>query len=177
MVRLYLVRHAVAEEAAEGLRFADPLRALTARGRRRFRRSARVFARLGEDLDLIFSSPVLRAVQTAELLAGALRHDEVRVLDELRPDAAVPPLLARLSELEATSVALVGHKRLLCDLAVILAGVPLEDAERLRLKRGAIARIDVRKLCADVSGKPRWWLGPSGESVRDGLPLEGGAER
>jgi phosphohistidine phosphatase len=170
-VRLYLIRHAVAEDQPENMRFADPLRALTARGRRRFRRSARAFARLGEEVGLILSSPMLRSVQTAELLAAALRQDEVRVLDELRPDAGVPLLLERLSELGVESVALVGHKRLLCELAIVLAGVPFEDATRLRFKRGAIARIDVRKLSAAASGKPRWWLGPDGEPLRDGLPL------
>jgi len=176
MVRLYLIRHAVAEEPAAE-RFVDPGRALTGKGRRRFRRSARTFAKLGEEVDAICTSPILRAVQTAELLAAALGHDEVRVLDELRPDAGILPLLARLSDLEVASVALVGHKRLLCDLAVALAGVSFEDAARLRLKRGAIARIDVRKLAADASGKPRWWLAPQGLSVRDGLPLDGAESR
>jgi phosphohistidine phosphatase len=171
MVRLYLVRHAAAEELPEGMRFADPQRALTVRGRRRFRRSARIFARLDEEVGLILASPLLRSVQTAELLASALRKDEVRVLDKLLPEAEVPMLLERLSALAETSVALVSHKRLLCKLAVVLAGVPLEDATRLQLKHGAIARIDVRTLSAGASGKPRWWLGPAAESIQSGLPL------
>jgi phosphohistidine phosphatase len=173
MLRLYLVRHAVAEDLPEGLRFGDPLRALTARGRRRFRRGAQAFAQLEEGVDLILSSPVLRAVQTAELLAAALGHDDVRILDELGPDSGAPRLLGRLSSLGVTSAALVGHKRLLSELAVALAGVPIEDAARLRLKRGAIARIDVRKLTGETCGKPRWWLGPSAGPLRDGLPLDG----
>jgi phosphohistidine phosphatase len=172
MIRLYLVRHAIAEELPEGQRFADPVRALTAKGRRRFRRSARAFADMGEEVDVICTSPLLRAVQTAELLASALRHDEVKVVDELLPDAAVAPLLVRLAELGAQSAALVGHKRLLCDLAGTLAGLPLEDAGRLRLKRGTIVRIDVRKLAANGPARPRWWLGPEAGPVRDGLPLE-----
>lgn len=177
MLRLYLVRHAIAEELPDEQPFADPLRALTAKGRRQFRRSARAFAGLEEQVDLICASPVLRAVQTAELLAGALGDEEVRVLDELRPDAGVAPLRARLAELKAGSVALVGHKRLLSELAVTLAGLPLEDASRLRLKRGAIARIDVRGLSSNAAGKPRWWLGRAGDAVHAGLPLLEGALR
>lgn len=173
MVRLYLIRHAVADEPIEGLRFAEPLRSLTAKGRRRFRRSAKTFAALGEEVDAIFSSPILRAVQTAELLSAALQEDEVHVLDELRPDAAVAPLIARLAGMQPLAVALVGHKRLLCELAAALAGVPLEEAARIRLKRGAIARIDVHKLRADGLGKPRWWLAPAAASVQEGLPLDG----
>jgi phosphohistidine phosphatase len=180
MIRLYLVRHAIAEELPDGQRFADPMRALTAKGRRRFRRSARAFAEMGEEVDVICTSPLLRAVQTAEVLAAALRHDEVKVLDELLPESAVPPLLLRLAELGAQSAALVGHKRLLCDLAGTLAGLPvedtarlrLEDTARLRLKRGTIVRIDVRKLSANAMARPRWWLGPEAGPLRDGLPLE-----
>jgi phosphohistidine phosphatase SixA len=82
----------------------------------------------------------------------------------------VESLLARLSTLQVRSVALVGHRRLLKELAVILSGVALGEAARVRFKRGAIARIDVRKMSAD-SGAPRWWLAPSGKPLRDGLPL------
>lgn len=170
MIRLYLVRHAIAEDALED-EAADALRALTARGRRRFRRSARAFAKLGEQVDLVCTSPLLRAAQTAELLAAALGQDEVRVLDELSRGAPVRPLLERLSRLGADSVALVGHRRLLKELAVAVTGVSLAEAAHVRFKRGAIARIDVRKLSADPSGAPRWWIAP-GERLRHGLPLD-----
>ena len=171
MIRLYLVRHAIAAEPAGEPAPADGLRALTAKGRRRFRRSARAFAELGEEVELVCTSPVLRAVQTAELLAGALGHDEVRVLEELRRNGRVEPLLAILSSLEVRSIALVGHRRLLKELAVNLSGIAFAEAARVRFKRGAIARIDVRKMSAD-SGAPRWWLAPSGRPLRDGLPLQ-----
>ena len=167
---MYLVRHAIAAEPEEGAPLEDALRALTAKGRRRFQRSARAFARLGEEVELVCTSPVLRAVQTAELLAAALGHDEVRVLEELRRSGGIGPLLAKLSTLEVRSVALVGHRRLLKELAVTLSGVALGEAARVRFKRGAIARIDVRRMSAD-SGAPRWWLAPSGKPLRDGLPL------
>jgi len=171
MMRLYLVRHAIAEESTEAESSMDELRALTMKGRRRFRRSALAFAKLGESVDLICSSPVLRAAQTAELLATALGHDDIRVLQELSRDSAVPPLLARLSQLGAVSVALVGHRRLLKELAVAVTSVSFERAVHVRFKRGAIARIDVRRLSADPTGRPRWWLAPDGP-LREGLPLD-----
>jgi phosphohistidine phosphatase len=153
-MRLYLIRHAIAEETES--RFLDPLRALTAKGRRRFRRSARAFAELDESITAIFTSPFVRAVQTAELLAAALQHEEVTVLDELRPDAAVEPLLRRLAELDVESAALIGHKRLLSELAAELAGV-----DDLRIKHGVISRLDVRDL-TESSAKPRWRLSAAG---------------
>ncbi len=171
MLRLYLVRHAVADAPVETTPAVDALRALTAKGRRQFRRNARAFARLGEEIELICSSPSLRAAQTAELLAAALGHDDVRVVEELRRNAALPPLLARLAATDAGSIALVGHRRLLKELAVAVTGVAFEDAVHVRFKRGAIARIDVRKISADPSGTPRWWIAP-GRALREGLPLD-----
>jgi phosphohistidine phosphatase len=172
-MRLYLVRHAIAEDAPEGNPFADPLRALTPKGRRRFRRSARRLRNLGEKVDAICTSPLLRAVQTAEMLGALLGLDEVRPLDELRPDAATGPLVARLRTLDARGVALVGHKRLLCELAALLTGMPLEESTHLRVRRGAILRIDVRSLATEPSGRPRWWIQPVSASVCEGLPLFG----
>jgi phosphohistidine phosphatase len=171
MIRLYLVRHAIAADAIEAASTADALRALTAKGRRRFRRSARAFARLGEHVDLICTSPILRAVQTAELLAAALAHDDVQVLEELHRAAPLPPLLARLSQFGAGSVALIGHRRLLKELAVAVTGASFAEAAHVRFKRGAIARIDVQRLSEEPSGRPRWWIAP-GEPLREGLPLD-----
>jgi len=149
-----------------------PCATLTAKGRRRFRRSARRFADLKEPVDAILSSPALRAVQTAEILAAALHSDEVQILDELNADGAPALLLSRLAALDARAVALVGHNRQLCDVAARLADLPFEDTARLRLKRGTMVRIDVRKLGGDATGKARWWLGADGGSPLAGLPFD-----
>src|SRR5258705_12060814 len=92
-MRLYLIRHAEAVDSPPGARFLDDLRALTPRGGRRFRKTARAFAELGETIAAVRSSPALRAVQTAELLAAQIERAPVVVLDELRPNvpAVVPP--------------------------------------------------------------------------------------
>src|SRR5207247_2813001 len=85
MIRIYLVRHGIAVDPAEMGSLDDEARPLTGKGRKRFRRLARAFRDLGEPLDFIFTSPLVRAVQTAEILCGALRGDEIGVVDELRP--------------------------------------------------------------------------------------------
>jgi phosphohistidine phosphatase SixA len=73
VIRLYLVRHAIAAEPAGGAALVDGLRALTAKGRRRFRRSARAFTRLEEEVELVCTSPVLRAVQDRRAVRSAWR--------------------------------------------------------------------------------------------------------
>ena len=149
-MRLYLIRHAEAVDSPPGARFLDDLRALTPRGDRRFRRTARAFAKLGETIEAVRSSPVLRAVQTAELLAAQLERPPVAVLDELRPNVAAVVLRDWLLSQTDPSIALVGHGRQLRDLARLLIGPELP----FTLKKGCIFRIDLQ----GKRGSPRWRL-------------------
>ena len=134
-MRVYLVRSATAEGAVDS--------ALSAKGRRRFRRIARAFARLGEPVDQIWTSPALRAIQTAELLAATLAHDMVDVALELRPGGSPEAVLERLAYEGKGGVVLVGHKRQLAEVAARIVGL---SGESVYLKKGAIARLDVRGL-------------------------------
>ena len=61
MIRLYLVRHGIALERDEHPEVPDESRPLTAKGRLRFRRASRAFARLGESVDLLFERDDLPA--------------------------------------------------------------------------------------------------------------------
>ena len=67
---LYLVRHAIAQVADPGMRDAD--RRLTAQGRQRMRRAARGLRSLGIVPDMVLSSPLLRAAETAAILVRVL---------------------------------------------------------------------------------------------------------
>src|SRR4051812_19864292 len=80
-LELYIVRHAAAEDVPAGT--PDAYRPLTTKGREKFRKTARKVAVKVRSIDLIFTSPLVRAVQTAEILAGELAHDAVRVLPAL----------------------------------------------------------------------------------------------
>src|SRR5258705_8232258 len=119
-MRLYLIRHAEAVDPPPGARFLDDLRALTPRGGRRFRKTARAFAELGETIAAVRSSPALRAVQTAELLAAQLERAPVVVLDELRPNVAAVGLRDRLLPPSEGAIRPAGHRRPPRDLARVL---------------------------------------------------------
>lgn len=110
-LHIYLVRHAEADEGGY-----DAYRALTGSGRARMRRTADLFAAEMGPLDLILSSPLVRAVQTAELLASAVGFLEPL---EIAPEIASPPRMSSLVELidgtraDIKGVALVGHEPIL----------------------------------------------------------------
>ena len=168
MTEIYVVRHGIAVAREENA--PDEFRPLTEKGRRRFRKTARAFARLGRKLDAILTSPLVRAVQTAEILAGEIKHGEVAVLEQLDPKFGVGSLLEALAARAdgAKAVAVVGHEPQLSALVAALAGVP---AEELDLKKGGIVRLDIGDLSQPGSAEARWSLKPRSKTVDKGLPL------
>jgi phosphohistidine phosphatase len=172
MIHVYLVRHAAAVEGDSAT--PDAARALTTKGRKRFHKIARALGRHGEKLDAILTSPLVRAVQTAEILAGEIRHGEVAVLAELEPGQTVDALLRAVAKRagKGGSVALVGHEPQLSSAVAALAHLSAAQSSNLEFKSGAVVRIDVSDLPAGKTAQPRWWLKPRSGARRKGLPLQ-----
>jgi phosphohistidine phosphatase len=139
-VDVFLIRHAAAID--ETLELRDPMRHLTADGRLQA-------VALGDRLrwhdytpTQIWTSPLVRAVQTAELVAAGLKASvPVDVVPLLAPGESARALLARVQALPSTaSVILVGHEPGLSGLGALLAGAPdfaaLAKAEAVRLVDG-----------------------------------------
>jgi len=156
MIHLYLVRHGAAEDAAG---IPDALRTLTAKARRRFRKAARSLARKSGAIDLVLTSPLVRAVQTAEILAGEVKHRAFAVLPELAPEHDVAAILKAVSRAaKRGSIALVGHEPQIGQLLAQLARVPAAKAAKLDIRPGAIIRIDVIGLPQAQAAEGRWWI-------------------
>ena len=80
---LYIVRHAIAEAAGNSDYEDDSQRPLTQKGRKKMRKIARGLKELEKQLDLILTSPYLRATQTTEVLAKAFELDKEKVLESV----------------------------------------------------------------------------------------------
>lgn len=174
MIRIYLVRHGIAAEPADVPFLDDASRPLTDKGRHRFQRLARAFARLGEAPDFLFTSPLVRAVQTAEILAGALDLGDVQVLPDLRPEGSLGRLLAEVGRRvkDEQGVALVGHDPLMSQLVSALGDLAKEQAAKVEFRKGSIVRIDVGALPSGRPSQPRWWMRPRTRTLEKGLPLK-----
>lgn len=159
-MKLILVRHAIATQRDVSPNLDDAARPLTPAGIRRFRRAVQGFARLQIAVDEAWTSPLLRAVQTAELLVQALaRPCGVRTVSELEPGGSFDALLARLSRESAlTCVALVGHEPYLGDFATYLLTGSRFGA--VRFKKGAMAAITVDSFEPPIRGQLQWLLAP-----------------
>lgn len=155
---LYLVRHAIAADRG-GEWPDDNKRPLTERGISRFKDGVKGLRRLDVALDEIFTSPLLRAKQTAELLAAGLEgKPPIKVLDALapgHPPAAVMTQLARVAR--RRRIALVGHEPDLGELAAHLIGA----GRALPFKKGGICRIDLGSLTSKRAASLTWFLPPA----------------
>ena len=157
-LELYLVRHAIAETRGEEWPDDDE-RPLTARGVARFREAVDGLRTLDTEVDEIFTSPLVRARQTAEILAAGLARGKpaVRTLDALAPGHDPPSVLAQLARaVRRRRVALVGHEPGLGELAAHLIGA----GRALPFKKGGICRIDVESLASRRAGALAWFVTP-----------------
>lgn len=154
---LYLVRHAVAAERGDDWP-DDTKRPLTTKGMSRFREAVKGLVWLGVGIDEIYSSPLVRAKQTADLLSEGLKErTNVRMVDELAPGHEPSRVLAELGKrIKRRRVALVGHEPDLGELAAALIGAP----RALAFRKGGVCRIDVDRVGVSAHGSLIWFLPP-----------------
>lgn len=122
-MRIFLVRHGEADaEAPEGL--GDEARALTAKARAS---TAAHFASLAErigSVSLVLASPLVRTVQTAQMLSTILKHEgTLRAHRCLLPDMPVGAVAPVIDEHSNENIVLVGHQPSMGALAAHLLGM------------------------------------------------------
>jgi phosphohistidine phosphatase len=154
---LYLVRHGIAAERGDAWP-DDALRPLTHQGITRMRRGARGLRALGVSFDLVLTSPLVRAADTAAILAKAFDpRPDVRTTAALAPGGAPTRLTDVLgAHPKAMSIALVGHEPGLGELAAWLIGAH----EPLVFKKGGVCRIDTAAWPPDRRGRLVWLATP-----------------
>ncbi len=154
---LYVLRHGTAEEAAPG--GDDGARRLTPDGRAKLEVAARGMKALGLRFDVLLTSPLPRAAETAAIVAGVHGGEPVpRPLDALRP--GVPPaetVRALRPFARQDHVALVGHEPGLSGVvALLLTGST--DGLTLALKKGSLVAVELPGLAARGGATLRWML-------------------
>lgn len=101
-MQVLVVRHAIAEQQEEFARTGkdDSQRPLTDDGRRKVRRGAAGLRAVVPAIDVLATSPLLRAVQTAEILAAVYNGRNMVTVKELSPDSEFPPVPAVVAHAE-----------------------------------------------------------------------------
>jgi len=161
-VKLLVVRHALAGDREEWARQGkdDRKRPLTAEGRRKMREAARGLAALSEAPEVLATSPLVRARDTAAILARAFRVEEVEELSALSPQEPPQALLAWLrARARDELAAVVGHEPHLGMLVSwLLSGRPRSFLE---LKKGGACLLDLGARPGPGRASLLWLLPPS----------------
>ncbi len=142
MRRVFVIRHAEAEEPVDAARERrnDGQRRLTESGKRDMCKAAAGLARLVEDIPLILTSPLKRALETAEILQAAFPRAKLRQQSLLSPGFDPDALLRSIAG-QPGPIALVGHEP---DLSQWI-GYMTSGSSRsvVRMKKGCVCRVDM----------------------------------
>jgi len=155
---LYIVRHAIAEPQGAA---ADAERALTEEGIEKMKKAAAGLRAANAIPDVILSSPLVRARQTAEILNEAFDGKALfKMIPSLAPSGNRAELNRELRRHEgAAGIMLVGHQPSLGEIAGEItcgsSGCPLE------LKKGGACAIEIEKLAPAPRGTLLWLMPPA----------------
>lgn len=158
-MHIYIIRHADAQQLGQKNDFSDEKRSLTSEGRDRMRDGAKGLRALGVEPDLVLTSPLARALETAEIVAAALgvSKKEIVQTDNLKPGSSVDELFAEVKKHTGVeSLAVVGHEP---DLSGIISRI-LHGHSRvpIEMKKGSVCCLNVTETVPALRGSLAWML-------------------
>jgi phosphohistidine phosphatase len=157
--QLYVMRHGIAVARGDPNFQDDDKRPLTPEGKKKLREIAKGLLRLGLGVDSVISSPLVRASETATIVAEILcPRVKVEFSDYLRPGGSLQALVTALGKRgEHRSVLVVGHEP---DLSEGVAKLIGNSRANFQFKKGGCCRIDFEKFPPRPPGTLVWWLTP-----------------
>ena len=136
-MRLFILRHGIAEDAGGTIGEYD--RALTEEGRVQLQQITQAMQRLGIKPDIVLTSPLVRARQTADIVASAL-GSTVESADELQPGCTLDSVQRLLRRYAHETIMIVGHEP---DLSSLAARLINADERGIVLKKAGLIRIEI----------------------------------
>jgi phosphohistidine phosphatase len=159
-MQLYVLRHGEAgKRLPSGSKDAE--RPLTVTGKEEVGQVAEALLILGLKLDVIASSPLERALQTAEIVAKTFKaKKKIELWDELKPEASRLELYKKLSTLKReSSIMIVGHEPF---LSTMMSDLVFDGSAegRIILKKSGLAKLSINSFQPKAQGELRWLLTP-----------------
>lgn len=154
---IYFLRHASAGDNKAPTPQEDEKRPLDAKGIEQSKQMGKLLAALEVQPEAFVSSPLTRAVQTAELVADQLNGQPSVILDDaLRPDASYEQFQELLQHYERRGAIIVtGHNPNQSEfLGYLISGGTVGNA--IDLKKGAVAKVDYKQ----GKGTLQWCITP-----------------
>lgn len=158
--KFYFLRHGLAGQHGDPEYKDDSLRPLTEEGRKKMHRASLGMQALGLSFDAIFSSPYLRARQTAEIVTQSykLKNEIIRFTDNLLPPASIKGLLKEVHAYfpESKNVLLVGHEPHLTEMisSLLKSNKPL----LIDFKKGGLCCLRIDESSSKNANANLIWL-------------------
>jgi phosphohistidine phosphatase len=140
----------------------DAERGLTSVGRDDIQRSGKALRDAGYIFDLVATSPLRRAKESATILSQALgRKESPEIWPELSPEGNRAALYRRLSRMKPDSAVLcVGHEPYLTTALGEIISRGEGPTLRISLKKGGLAKVEISGFAPKANGELRWLLTP-----------------
>jgi phosphohistidine phosphatase len=160
-MNVYILRHGIAVEPGTPGYSKDSDRPLVPKGERKLCQLADALEALEISFDLILSSPYLRARQTAEIVAEALKsRKRLSLTEELTPSGSPKKLVEFIHRIQPSpeNVLLVGHEPYLSEfISLLLVG---NTSLSVLMKKGGLCKLSTDSLKADRCATLEWLLTP-----------------
>ncbi len=163
MLNLIILRHGDA-----GTRVPDPVkdyqRPLTQPGKKELVQVARSLKKINVKFDYILSSPLLRAIETAKIVAGEYNlMEKIELYDELKPSGNKDTLYKKLKKLNVDStILIVGHEPYLSNMIsdIISNNSYNENRINIILKKAGLSKIKITSTVPRLKGELSWLITP-----------------
>jgi phosphohistidine phosphatase len=157
-MQIYILRHGIADDAKPGQ--PDAERALTSEGREKLKRVLKRARAADASPSQILSSPLRRAVETAETAAEVLGYEGKLVRSQsLVPDASPFDTWEEIrSRKEEHAILLAGHEPHMSSLVAFLLDSP---ALAVDMKKAALVRVDCDRFGPKPRGVLKWMMTPA----------------
>jgi phosphohistidine phosphatase len=159
-MKLYILRHGDAAEHGDP-RYKETERPLTPKGIQRTKQLAHALRQMEITFDVVLTSPLARARESAEIIAHGLRLEkELEVADCLAPSGSMQKLVEQINAIRPApeSVLLAGHEPYLSGFISLLCVGGLNLA--VKMKKGALCRLEVETLSCGKCATLEWLLQP-----------------
>jgi phosphohistidine phosphatase len=155
-MNIYLIRHGDSEGISKGLK--DSERKLTPDGELKIRNAALFWKNIIPEFDYIISSPYMRALQTAKIIASVFNHKKEILIDKrLGSGSETDSLIEILNSFQSGDIAIVGHQP---DLSNHLSRLISGSGITAEFKKGTIAKIFFNNKVRDGKGALEFLVPP-----------------
>jgi phosphohistidine phosphatase len=158
-MEIFILRHGDANSDSKKI-INDSKRSLTDTGIKEIENVSRFFEELDIEIAQIFTSPLRRAKQTAQIILNSQKKAKLVELADLKPEGTPDEVCKKIIEQNDPVILIVGHNPLLIDIINYITSQHKQLTSNFSLKTGGLAKIKTTSSEPKLQGQLEWLLSP-----------------